>query len=245
MKSLFTLAPLCLFAAFSPSLEAATSIFSENFSTTTIAPNANPYVGGWFGSPAGFQTWNGSSEASITTGAIPADKMLTLAPTSGIRSAGIVLSPDLFSESGAGSYTLSFDVTAYGGDSNDSGVVRIWSGSDYVMGGAGNALQLDTLNGELKALGSATVNLLGSASVIETDLGTRKSITFTYDGSSAVALFFGAETGGWPFPTVSYDNISITQNVPALIPEPSVSALAAGLLGMMSLIRRRTARISR
>ena len=190
----------------------------------------NPYLGGWFTPQTAFQIWNGPGEASITAGA------LTVTSTNGTRAAGILLSPGLFST--PGTYTLSFDVTAYSGSSNNSGLVTIWAGRGFDLSqSTGNALILDTLSAELKTAGSATATSFGSSSF--TSGGNNKQISFSYDGSSAVALFFGAHTAGWPFPTVTYDNISISKNSLAAVPEPSVTALLALLASASCFTRRR------
>ena len=211
-------------------LNASTVIFSENFTSTTLVSNANPYLGGWFTPQAALQAWNGPGEASITTGA------LTVTSTSGTRSAGTLLSPGLFPQ--AGTYTLSFDVTAYSGASNNSGLVTIWSGTGYDLGNASpNALVLDTLFAELKPSGLATAALLGSTLITES--GNGWEVSFNYDGTSAVALFFGVTTSGWPFPTATYDNISISRPSPAAIPEPSVPTLVALVAAAFCLVRRR------
>lgn len=234
MKTLLSIGSLCLFASAS---QAATVVYSENFSSSTLTSNGNPYLGGWFTPQTAFQQWVGSNDgaASITTGA------LTVTPTSGTRTAGVVLSPGIFPA--AGSYTLSFDVTAYNTAASDPAKVTIWSGKDYGASNTGNSIQIDTYNAQLTGHGSATTSLLGSANITSTGSSTQ-SITFNYDGTSAVALFFGAATDGWPFPTATYDNITVTQNSPVVIPEPSVSAFAAGMVGVMCLLRRRKARVN-
>lgn len=213
-------------------LEAATVVFSENFSSSTLMNSGNPYLGGWFTPQIAFQKWSSTTDASISNGA------LTVQSTNGTRSAGIILSPDIFPA--AGSYTLSFDVASYTGDGNDNGLVTVWSGKNYDLTRAsGRALILDTYQAKLRTEGSATASELGSLQFTST--GT-KQITFNYDGSGAVALFFGAYTGGYPFPTVTYDNLSLTQNSNSIsVPEPSTTALVSmiGLAGCF--VRRRKA----
>ncbi len=164
------------------------------------------------------------------------NKSLNVTSTNATRPAGILLSPGLFTE--AGTYTLSFDVTAYSGAVNNSGLVSIWSGNGYDPTLAtGNALILDTLSAELKTMGTTTSALLGSTSITATATGSE--ISFTYDGTSAVALFFGGGTNSWPFPTVTYDNISISQPSIVPVPEPSGSAFLALVDSASCLIRRR------
>jgi hypothetical protein len=218
-----------LVSALGGGVEAAV-IFSEDFSSAILRPNAVGYLGGWFGSAVGFQTWNGPGEAVIGGGA------LTVSTTSTIRSAGIVLSPTLFPS--AGSYTVSFDVTSYVGDGNDSGLVRVWGGRGYDLFSSGNALILDTLTAQFNPVGTASSSLLGSALFIVS--GTGQQFSFNYNGTDAVALFFGASTGGSPFPLVTFDNISVST---VLVPEASTGALV-GLLGVataVNILRRRRA----
>lgn len=222
---------LCLLpiVALAGDLKASTVVFQENFTTTSISGQPNPYLGGWFVPQVALQQWTGPSEASITTGT------LTVTATSGTRTAGIVLPPTLFL--GAGNYKLTLDVTGYAGDANDYGVVTVWAGSGYgAAGETGNSLVVDTYTASLSAKGTAVVSLLASQSF--TAAGARE-LTFSYDGTSAVALFLGATTGGYPFPEVAFDNISITAvPEPEVIPEPSVMALSA-VLAAGALMRRR------
>lgn len=230
--SLRTYACVFLALCFAGSLQGQTLVFSENFSNSTLTSNANPYLGGWFGSQVSFQTWNGPGESSISNGA------LTVNSTSETRSAGLLLAPSMFP--GAGSYTLSFDVTAYTGDSNDMGLVNVWAGSGYdLTKSTGNALILDMLSEQLRTEGSATSSLIGSTTFTST--GNGKQITFNYDGSSAVGMFFGVNTKGWPFPSATFDNITLTQNGTASVPEPSVTALVALFGSASCFIRRRRA----
>lgn len=234
MKTILSLASLCLVVSIAP-LSAATTVFSDTFSSSTVSNYWAANVGGNAGNHIGFGQWAGPSEASITTGA------LTVNSTSSIRSAGIILSPADFAATGSGSYTLSFDVTAYnGGNSSNKGLVTIWTGSGW---NGSSALQLAMSQASLVASGSAVASQVGSAAV--TGLATQQSITFNYDGTSAVAMFFGMNTAAWPHGSLSFDNVSISKNTPLPVPEPSVSALAAGLVGTMCLVRRRNARASR
>lgn len=220
------------------SVKAATVVFQEDFSSSTIVGNGNPYYGGWYSPQVTAGKWNGAYEASITS------SELRVNPTSGTRSAGLILDPSKFSA--PGQYTLTFDVTSFqvdGGPADDFGLVSVWSGSGYdLTRTSGSALILDTYSAQLKGADGATTKELGSLTFRDT--GT-KQITFNYDGTSAVALFFGASTGGWPFPTVKYDNINLTMpslsmrpgNTP--VPEPSVMMLSA-VVGMAGcFIRRR------
>lgn len=229
-KSLRTYA--CVFTAIclAGSLKAQTLVYSDNFESSHVDSKANPYLGGWFSPQVGFNTWNGSYEASIS------GSKLNVTTSNETRSAGILIAPSSFP--GAGSYTLSFDVAAYTGDSNDTGLVTVWSGKGYDLSrSSGNALVLDTLSSQLRTEGTAKSSLLGSYTFTTT--GGGKQFNFDYDGISAVALFFGANTKGYPFPTVSYDNVSIRPMT--TIPEPSVAALVAIVAVGACVVRRRNA----
>ncbi|RYD41693.1 MAG: hypothetical protein EOP83_33605, partial [Verrucomicrobiaceae bacterium] len=98
MKTILSLASLCLVASIAP-LTAATVVFTEDFSTSSISTSYAAYIGGNQGANVAFNTWVGPAEASITTGA------LRVAPSGGTRSGGIVLSQSTFAATGAGSYT--------------------------------------------------------------------------------------------------------------------------------------------
>lgn len=219
-------------------LQAASVVFQEDFSSSTIVGNGNPYYGGWYSPQVTAGKWNGAYEASITAGE------LRVNPTSGVRSAGLILDPSNFSA--PGQYTLTFDVTSFqvdGGPADDFGLVSVWSGKGYdLTRSSGSALILDTYSAQLKGAEGATAQELGNLKFSDTG---SKQITFDYDGTSAVALFFGATTGGWPFPTVKYDNINLTMptlsmrpgNTP--VPEPSVMMLGAVVSVGGCFIRRR------
>ena len=192
---------------------ASTVVFFESFTGTTIIYNSIPCLGGWYDSQAVFEQWYGLSmeEVAISNGVLQA------IPTSSTRFGGIILSPDLMA--GPGTYTLAFDLAGYEGDSNDTAIVGIWTGSGYdLTETTANALILNTETGILGTLGTATANQEVSLSMTTTG---SYSLDFAYDGTSAVALFFGARTGGYPFPTAEYDNIVLS------IPEPSAIAVSA------------------
>lgn len=226
-------AACALAAAFSLSTrtEASTVVFSDDFSTTSISSRGNPYVGGWFhDAQIAFQQWTGATEASISGGG------LNVHTTSQTRSAGIVLSPTLFD--GAGEYVLKFDLSSYSGSSNNSAVASVWAGSGYDPGGTtGNAITVDTYTASLLALGSAEVMQLAAMTL--TAASADNQISFSYDGTSAVAVFLGTTTAGWPFPAATYDNVSVSKILTAPIPEPTAALLTG--LGIVTLltVRRR------
>ncbi|BCU76059.1 hypothetical protein [Luteolibacter sp. LG18] len=216
----------------SPAAMAAT-VFTENFSSTTLADKPNSYLGGYYGNQLNFGEWVRSGP-TITL----ASGTLQAASDSGFRSAAILLSPSLFPS--AGQYTLTFDIVSYTGDANDTATVGIWTGSGYdLTKSSGNSLILNTQTGQLQALGSAVSNQVASATF--TGTGTGITMDFNYDGVSTVALFFGATTGGYPFPTARYDNVTVTSKVAAAVPEPSVMVISVLPVGLALLRRRRAA----
>jgi len=219
---------------------AAAVIYTENFATTTLADKPNSYLGGYYGSPVTFGEWVRASNSTISANS----GSLQVGSDSGFRSAAVLLSPDLFPS--AGTYTLSFDILNYTGDANDTATVGIWSGSGYdLTHSSGSALILNSLTGVLQAQGSATSSQLSSTSYMAAG---SYSVDFTYDGYSTVALFLAATTGGYPFPTVRYDNVTISSmsapmEFPASspaesIPETTVPAIF-GLAASLGLLRRR------
>ncbi|MGC4015392.1 MAG: PEP-CTERM sorting domain-containing protein [Luteolibacter sp.] len=217
--------------ALSPAAMAAT-VFTENFSSTTLVDKPNSYLGGYYGNQVNFGDWERSGPTVVLSSGT-----LQVASDSGYRSAAILLSPSLFPA--AGEYTLSFDIVGYTGDANDTATVSVWSGSGYdLTKTSGNSLILNTQTGVLQALGSASSTLLTSANYNAT--GTGITMNFTYDGVSTVALFFGATTGGYPFPTVQYDNVSVSQASMSVVPEPSTAAVLV-LPALGCLLRRRRA----
>jgi hypothetical protein len=226
------LASCVLLVAFSLSsrTEASTIVFADDFSSSTIVNQGNPYVGGWFTPQLALQQWTGTTESSITTGA------LSVGTTNGTRTAGIVLSPTLFE--GAGEYVLSFDLTSYSGDGNDAAVATVWAGSGYDMSGStGNAITVNTYSASLLASGSAQVMQLAAASLTAASNGNE--ISFAYDGNSAVAIFLGVSTGGWPFPTATYDNVMVSKTSPESVPEPGAMLLLGVALVSFAIRRRR------
>jgi len=208
-----------------------------DFSSETIENQANGFVGGWFGGSMSFDQWYGdSSDASIGGG------QLNVSSTSAFRGAVLLLDSSAFAPFGAGNYTLTFDVTSFSlsngasSSADDFAEVRIWSGSGYdLTNTTGNALAVSPQNGSFTAQGNASVNLLASRQVDST--GIANTLQFEYDGTSAIGLFLGAMTGGWPFPNVSYDNVSIG---PVAVPEPGSVALYCGFAtGLLIILRRR------
>lgn len=215
--------------AFTATVQASIVIFEEDFNNTTLIDESGPYIGAGWSPQIGFGEFAGKLEVSVNDGALQVE------PNSGYRGAGVILNPNLFT--GSGEYTLKFDIVSFTGGADDSAQVSIWQGSGYdLSGGSQNNLQLNVEKGVLSSNGAfAESTELTRTSHTSTVIGFEQ--TFTYDGTSAIALFFGAETGGWPFPTVEYDNISIVSNT-AAVPEPSSVALL-GISSILLAARRR------
>lgn len=202
----------------------ATTVFTEDFSTTTLPGNTQARVG-FFNGNATFGGIVADANSTIVNGALEVET------TNNFRGIGILLGADDFN--GAGDYTLEFDLVNFSGDSDDFARASVFSGSGFELANDRNALLLNAQRGTLEALGNTTVNLLNTEDFIvpSNDL----NLTFNFDGSSAVAVFLGVETTNFPFPTATFDNISIseTQSKFESIPEPSVALLLANSLFLM------------
>ena len=223
------LVPLALLAC--DSLFASTVVYNEDFSASVLPTQAQGTLG-FFNGNINFNEIGVSSQATI------ASEELVVNTTSNFRGIGIALAPDSFF--GQGIYEVAFDITNYSGDANDFAEVGVYSGRGYEFGNNADALLLNTQTGQLTGLGSAVAEEIRIETF--TSIG-RKSFTFEYDGTSAVALFFGGRTGGFPFPDVSFDDISVTSvqddNIAfVVVPEPS-SALLVGCSAVFLFRRRR------
>jgi hypothetical protein len=204
---------------------AAVAIF--DFSTETIEDRFNGYVGGWYGNNLDFDQWYGSATDVSISGS---NLIVGSTAPNDARSAVVILDPAVFAVDGAGDYSLTFDLSAFTmSDSqpntgDDVAFASIWSGSGYDLSGrSGNALFVSP--------GLGTITPQGTASASEIARGEFSSaangliVDFTYDGSSAIFIFLGAlEQGGWPFPTASFANVSVSP-----VPEPSMLGLLFGV----------------
>lgn len=221
---------------------AAVSIQLNDVAYAHISERPNGHIGGYYGSnPLEMNRWFGNGVVSLDAG------LLTVLQQQnrGSNFAGIVLGPEVF-RGQAGVFRLQFDVL--GLDLTQSGVsgavlgethygrVKVWSGEGYDLSGAsGSALWVDALAGTLTGKAGATAEELSSITIAST--GDDYALDFTYDGSSAVVLFFGAEsTLKKPDVTAEYGNISIT---PVLVPEPSTGVMVLVALGLLTRRRRR------
>jgi hypothetical protein len=226
----------------------ASPVWTEDFeSTSLVKKGSDPYIGGnWGGSQLGFGVWASTTETSyadiIDDGGGTGNKVLRTwyDSTNNWRGGAIVLSPNIFT-GGAGDYELTYEIPAYAaGGAGSYAEVSVWSGKDYDLTGNTSAALIVGVTGSnhnntLAVLGNASSTSLESAKPTGTGTFT---MSFHYDGVSAIGLFFGSyEASSWSAPTVQYDNISVTP-----VPESS-SMLAAGLLvGLGCFWRRRATR---
>lgn len=222
-RKLFVVGALSCLASLS---HAAVALF--DFSTETLEDRFNGYIGGWFGNNLDFGQWYGSAADASISGS---NLIVGSTAPNDARTAVVLLDPAAFAVDGAGDYRLSFDLTGFTmSDSlpntgGDVAFASIWSGSGYdLSGSSGNALFVSP--------GLGTITPQGTASASEIARGEYSAaangliVDFTYDGSSAIAIFLGAlEQGGWPFPTASFANVEIS-----VVPEPNMAALLLGVL---------------
>lgn len=189
----------------------AQTVYVENFDT---APSS---VGGAFSvSIGGDADGAGVNNKEVTMGqwGLTANGSLasgTLQPqiTGAInaRLAGVFLDSTVMN-AGAGTYTLEFDVV---GDpaagASDSAAVYVAQGSGY---DASNFLVLDLAEAglvfePLSATGTAVASQLAGLSIADTTVSeTGVQLTFIYDGTTTIAIAFGAFDSG-----VAFDNLSI------------------------------------
>jgi hypothetical protein len=199
-----------LFVAF---LGAALSLHSAvnlTFSEETLTNQANGYIGGWYGNNIAFEQWTGNSASISIAGGV-----LTANSDSGFKTAAFVIESSAMD--GAGNYELSFDVPRIESTPNNNGYVSIWSGSGYNLSGSADALFINTELASVVPQGNAVASKLVDTSFQETGSNI---VNFTYDGSSALVFMLGAQTNGYPFPSVDYDNFSVQKLT--TVPEPAI-----------------------
>ncbi|NLF17056.1 MAG: PEP-CTERM sorting domain-containing protein [Lentisphaerae bacterium] len=218
----------------------AVSVYVEDFGGATLTNRENGYVGGFYGNQLALGQWFGSGRKV----AVGAGVLTVLHDTGSTRFAGVVLDPGIFGGQ-AGRYLLSFDVKEIAlsqqGVGNPAmgvthrGRVDVWQGHGYdVENDSADSLWANSFSGTLTPKGNASASRLESLTFGEA--GDGYTLAFDYDGSSAVALFFGADKTAYPHLTVVYDNIVIA---PTHAPEPSTALMTALGLGMVCWRRRR------
>lgn len=225
-------------------------IFSEDFEgSPTILDDGGANLGGnatnanhreiGFGDWAGRTLGNGNGIYQI--GANGTTVLELDSGNANRRGAGLVLDPAAFATTGAGDYVLTFDVDGYTG-AVGNGTASVWRGSGYNVtpGSTNNSrLIIDTAEPELRSGVPTQLSVLSRGSAIATSLGETdftgtgsQSISFTYDGTSAIGLIFGSELG----PEVMIDNIVMEFITP--VPEPT-SLLLFGICCLPVVSRRR------
>jgi hypothetical protein len=205
-------------------------VFDDPFDSGAVSNSANGFLGGFYGGQLSFDQWyGGTGDASIGGGS------LTVGSSFQYRSAVILFAPSTFGGV-SGLYNVTVDISGYLGDSNDTGRISVWTASGYDLSNtSADGLFVDTQSGTLDIRGNATASEVAGASFSSSG---SLDLQMSYDGTSAVAVFLGAETGGWPFPTIDYDRLTIQRlSGDGSIPEPSVSLL--GCLGVLGLLCRR------
>ena len=209
-------------------------IFTEDFSGTTVLPNDTQETLGFFNGNALSDGIVVSSNATIANGE------LGINSTSGFRGIGLVLTPETLGSS-PGTFQLQFDIVSFDRGENFGTVgtgfaeVNIFSGNGFQAADDANAVLLNSQTGELAALGTAVSTELASQNF--TTAGDNITITFEYDGSGAIAIFFGANTSSFPFPSVVFDNIQVST-----IPEPS-SVFYISITSLFVLLRRKRSEV--
>lgn len=246
---LSALAVVTLVAA-SPAIS-ATTIYSTNFTSfaqpTNFVTDFNIIYGGIDPGANFVKTSSGvwgitTNGNAFATGIV---RPQSQTPSNNVKMTGLFLDPSLFASTGAGSYTLSFDLT---GSPTGNLAYRA-----YVFAGSGYDISEATdkrLNLSLSANGfagytglTATGTGVSASQLTMQDISTQAqfngtqsiSFTFTYDGTSAIAVAIGGYNNASTF-----DNFSVTTNLSA-VPEPSTFAAVAGVaaLGLVASRRRR------
>ena len=227
-------------AAFTP----GTEVYSEDFTSTTTYADGDAVIGGSTETPSHrettYLTWN-HSPAPVTN--VVSGGVFKSDAAENSRGGGVFISAaDMnVAGGGAGLYEVSFDVLSYTAGNalqNPFATAQVWSFSDINLDPAVSTdsarVIMDTqqptgVNLEIHTGGSsATVTALNE--VNPTVVGTDQTMTFTYDGTSDIALLFGSAGGR----DVEWDNISIT----AVVPEPGTYALFAGFLALAGVAIR-------
>lgn len=182
-----------------------------------------------------FGEWAGGSgqaNAVVTDGAMQIQGYN--GGTGGTRGIGVVIDPTLFGGV-AGTYTFKFDLKISGQDGTEKVYADVWAGSGYNLEETTDSkrIALDTANARgtrnfLAAVsGAAASNLAESTYTSDIAAFETKTVDFTYDGTSAVALLFTADGGVLG----TIDNVQV-------IPEPATLGLIALTSVGLLVVRR-------
>ena len=236
-KQTFLLTAACLPAYASP------VVFSEDFTSTRLAPNSLQANLGGVETLATFGEISVSSDASIENGA------LVLTSSSGFRGVGIAFEA---SQLVAGAtYNLSLDVidfelsSPFGSNFNDSFQINVYTGNSFLPDSDNSErLFLNSQSGELEVRnGSATSTEILSENIFsfgDSPNTGSVELSFNYDGSDALAIFLGAVSDGFPFPEITIDNIVLSEESGNnSVPEPR-SVLLLSLSSLLLLRRKRS-----
>lgn len=241
---LSALAVVTLVAA-SPAIS-ATTIYSTNFTSfaqpTNFVTDFNLIYGGIDPGAnfvkAGSGVWGITVAGNAFAGGVARPLLTT---NNNHRFAGLFLDPTLFASTGAGTYTVSFDITGVAG-ANTTYNAFVYEGSGYDLSGATDKrlnLALNSANAPITTTGAGVTASLVTSKSLSTEATTAAtqsvSFSFTYNGTSAIAIAIGGFANGSTF-----DNLSVTTNLSA-VPEPSTFAAFAGVaaLGLAASSRRR------
>lgn len=205
-------------AIFSSTTQAQT-VYVENFDTAPSSTTADSVSIGGDANAAGAPApvvmgqWGISSSGTFAGGLLQPQS----AAGANARLAGVFLDPTVLS-TGAGTYVLEFDVVPDVAGASDNSFVYVYQGSGYsdppVDDPAGtDFLVLDTTNAgfgggsfdPVTALGAATASRLAIANFDDTSIArSNEKLQFVYDGTSTIAIVFGAYDS-----TIGFDNLSI------------------------------------
>jgi hypothetical protein len=238
MKKVMTVTAILMVAGFAM---ADITIWSEDFTTPPTIQQDDlariPFEysqGTWVAAPSG-----GSGGAKMLVTASNELRMRSH-DNGATRGGGIALDSSLFAGTGAGTYTLNFDIISMWNPSRLD--VSVW---DAQSNGAAetNAYTIDTVAGYQADLDvkyfdgmTPTTNLTGHVEYLVGDVGAAKTINFEYDGTGDVVLLLAAENtiNTW-HSNIVVDNLSVT----TAIPEPSTLGLVGFMGGAILFIRRK------
>lgn len=227
MKNKSPLFAVCLsligFLSLSPTTKA--QVYSNDFSSSSVADLSPVYVGGFFTPQAAFGQWYGKAgEASISGGELLVDS------TFGLRGAFLILNPTVFGSDT--DFRLTLDVTSLNlGAAGNTATARVFTGTGYDLTlSSPNSLIMNPQTGGVTPSGAASVVMAAENTL---SLGSGQTIDFTRPDGHAVMVFLGVGVvGGFPFPEMSVNGMTIDA-----IPEPSSFLLVS--MGSLALLRRK------